>query len=236
MHRFGYASALVGRYPQLVAGVLFVSGLRNSQTPPELDALLKAEESRVSSAYRTDMLSTLPSVAAWRAAYSAFGAKPSQYRSAVEALLRRAAQAGALPRLNALVDICNCVSLRVELPVAAFDLDQLQGDVTVGFATGAEKYVGLGETQTEPPYEGEVIYTDAAGVAHSRRWNWRQSAVSGVSEATTRALVTTEAMHAEGRAAVESAVRDLAELVSRFCGGAVQTFVLDAGHPATGEA
>ena len=39
-------------------------------------------------------LSELPSVQAWRRAFSAFGVKPTQYRSACEALLRRLTKKG----------------------------------------------------------------------------------------------------------------------------------------------
>jgi hypothetical protein len=138
--RFGYTEALLERYPQLVAGVILVQDLSNPSTPQELDALLRLEEKRIAEAYTTEMLSSLPSIAAWRSAYSAFGTKPSKYRSSVEGLLRRTARDGALPRVSTLVDLCNLASLRAMLPVAAFDLDRVSGDLIVDFGTGEEGY------------------------------------------------------------------------------------------------
>ncbi|MGB8859310.1 MAG: hypothetical protein WCC60_08640, partial [Ilumatobacteraceae bacterium] len=46
----------------------------------------------------------------WREAYRSFGANPRRTRVSVEALLRRAAQSG-LPRIGALVDIYNAISV-----------------------------------------------------------------------------------------------------------------------------
>lgn len=46
----------------------------------------------------------LAEIAAWRAAFSAFGAKPSRYPSSAEALLRRVARGDELPAINRLVD------------------------------------------------------------------------------------------------------------------------------------
>ena len=57
----------------------------------------------------------LAPVAAWRAAYQAFGAKPKRTRPSVEALLRRV-EAG-LPRIDRLTDIYNAISVRHLLPV-----------------------------------------------------------------------------------------------------------------------
>jgi DNA/RNA-binding domain of Phe-tRNA-synthetase-like protein len=45
-----------------------------------------------------------PHVAAWRDAYTAFGAKPSRTRNSAEALAKRALTDAGLPRINLLVD------------------------------------------------------------------------------------------------------------------------------------
>lgn len=229
--RFGYTDALLERYPQLVAGVIVVQDLSNPSTPPELDALLRLEEKRIAETYTTEVLSSLPSIAAWRAAYSAFGTKPSKYRSSVEGLLRRTVRDGSLPRVSALVDLCNLASLRAMLPVAAFDLDRVSGNLIVDFATGGEGYFPLGEEADHPPYPGEVIYRDGQQMAHSRRWNWRQSDASRVSHDTRRVLITTEALDAGARTGVEAAVGDLTTLLSRFCGGRLQSSLLDRHSP-----
>jgi DNA/RNA-binding domain of Phe-tRNA-synthetase-like protein len=55
--------------------------------------------------------SEFPEITAWRRAFSQMGLKPTQYRCASEALLRRFRKDGSLPSIHPLVDVCNAVSL-----------------------------------------------------------------------------------------------------------------------------
>lgn len=60
-------------------------------------------------------------IQAWRRAFSQMGLKPTQYRCAAEALLRRLRKEHSLPRLHPLVDLCNAASAAYAIPVAVFD-------------------------------------------------------------------------------------------------------------------
>src|SRR5271166_5816809 len=103
-----------------------------------------------------------PEVDAWHAAYRAFGTNPKRERPSVDALRRRLARSGRLPRISAAVDCYNLVSVTHGVPAGAFDLDAVAGDIAVRFAAGDEGFTPLGEPDvTEHPRPGEVIYTDA---------------------------------------------------------------------------
>ncbi|MDL4773416.1 MULTISPECIES: B3/B4 domain-containing protein [Thermomonosporaceae] len=131
-----------------------------------------------------------PHVEAWREAYRAFGAKPKRTRPSVEALLRRA---DALPAVNKVVDAYNAVSLEYALPIGGEDLDAYRGPARLVRARGDEPFdtVSGGETITEHPAEGEVVWRDDDGVT-CRRWNWRQCARTRLTETTTNALFLLE--------------------------------------------
>ena len=148
----------------------------------------------------------MPEVAAWRRAYSKMGLKPTKYRSAAEALLRRFKREGELPRLHPLIDLCNAMSLAFALPVAIFDLAQVDQFLEVRHARGTETYLAWGGEMESVP-EGEVIFADAADHAHARRWTFRQSRKSTVSAETRHALVVAEGLHA-------SADEDVPELLN----------------------
>ncbi len=62
--------------------------------------------------------SALHSIRAWREAFAAMGLKPTQVRSAPEALLRRLRLQGDLPRLHPLVAFGNAVSAAHAIPLA----------------------------------------------------------------------------------------------------------------------
>src|SRR4029453_258902 len=126
----------------------------------------------------------LPEVQAWRRTFSRMGLKPTQYRSASEALLRRFRKDGSLPRTHPLIDLCNAVSLAFAVPVAVFDLAKVDGSLEVRYATGDESYLTF-SGETEQPDAGEVIFADEARRAYARRWTNRQSGYSAVRDTTT---------------------------------------------------
>ncbi|WP_247748372.1 B3/4 domain-containing protein [Ruegeria sp. R13_0] len=133
-------------------------------------------------------------IQAWRRAYAKMGLKPTQYRCAAEALLRRLRKSGDLPKLHPLIDLCNAVSVAFAVPVAVFDMDRISGDLCVRPADGDETYLAF-SGQSETPDPGEVIFADYGGHAHARRWANRQSLSSAVSPKTTRALIVAVAQH-----------------------------------------
>jgi DNA/RNA-binding domain of Phe-tRNA-synthetase-like protein len=63
-----------------------------------------------------------PQILATRAAYKALGKDPARYRGSAEALLRRVIAGKGLPRINAVVDIINLVSVESRLPSGLYDL------------------------------------------------------------------------------------------------------------------
>ena len=232
MSLFRYHPSLLKRYPETRGAIIRVTGLQGGASSPDLLELYKQEQAATLERIGDRPLSELPSISAWRRCFSAFGVRPTQYRSAVEALLRRLTKRGDIPSINRLVDIGNLVSIRHEMPVAIFDTRELALPVTVRFADGHERFTGLGEREAQHPARGEVIFADTSDLVVARRWCWRQSAESAAQAGTTEALVTCEAQHAESADAVARALEDLTDLLSRFAGGEARAAILDVGNPA----
>lgn len=214
MTLFAYASDLLDRFPSTRGGIIHAVGLANGPSP---DALLDAyidEQMQVRQALGGTPLSEVPQLAAWRRIFSGFGVKPTQYRSAAEALLRRLTKQGDIPSINLLVDVANLVSIRHRLPVAVFDQASVTGTTTVRFASGDEGFTDLGSGDISNPEPGEVVFVDDAGVVSARRWCWRQSAQSAAGPTTTEALITVEGQHEGAGEDVGQALDDLRRLVS----------------------
>jgi DNA/RNA-binding domain of Phe-tRNA-synthetase-like protein len=231
--QFRYDSLILERYPTIRGGVILARGLHNGPTPPALADAFRAEQQAVLARLGDTPLSELPSLAAWRRAFTAFGVKPTQYRSAAEALLRRLTKQGDIPTLNLLVDLGNLVSIRYGLPVAVFDLRATTGTVTVRFATAGERFSDLGTTEVVAPEPGEVIFVDEAGLVSARRWCWRQSDQSAAREDTTTALITVEGHHATAAQDVQSALKDLKNLLAQYApGAALHAALLSPENPA----
>lgn len=230
MTSFKYHPDIFHRFPNLASGVIIASQVTNSQTPEELKDAYFQEQVQTLNRIGDLPLSEIPALAAWRSAFREFGVNPTKYRCAPEALLRRLTKKGDIPCINAIVDICNLVSIRYAIAVASFDTRALTGDITVRFADGSERYTGLGEEELISPEPGEVIFVDDSGLVIARRWCWRQSSESATQLDTTNAILTVEAQHEESLPDVDNAVDLLVGLLDKYAGGSFKHSILHAGR------
>jgi DNA/RNA-binding domain of Phe-tRNA-synthetase-like protein len=174
------------RFPEYTALIIYATGLANGPSDEESVGLLRAAEQETRERLAGMRPADHPHIAAWRKAFSAFGAKPSKYPSSTEALLGRVLKGNELPAINRVVDIYNATSLRRALPVGGEDRDALASGLVLTFADGDEPFDVLSDGGPSHPEPGEVVWKDAAGVT-CRRWNWRQGRRTMLTEETTNA-------------------------------------------------
>jgi DNA/RNA-binding domain of Phe-tRNA-synthetase-like protein len=185
--------AVLALRPDYRALLVVVDGLTPTASNDVGEALLQRAEASAAQALADIPVDELPHVAAWRDAYRGFGAKPQRTRHSLEALLRRAA--GGLPRVNALTDVYNAVSVIHQVPLGGEDLHEYAGPPRLRVATGAEPFdtTAHGEAVVEHPEPGEVVWCDDAGVT-CRRWNWRQATRTRLRDDTTAAIFILDAL------------------------------------------
>ncbi len=204
---FRHSGEIWRDFPELVPGVVFADGITG-------DVVASDRVARFTDIARSRLAgvteSELPEIQAWRRVFARMGLKPTQYRCASEALLRRFRKDGTLPQVHPLVDVCNAVSLAFAVPVAVFDIARITGRLEVRYAAGDEDYLTF-SGQAEHPSPREVIFADQARQVHARRWTNRQSALSAVQASTVTALIVAEAMH-------DSASSDVPELIAAVAG------------------
>jgi DNA/RNA-binding domain of Phe-tRNA-synthetase-like protein len=204
---FQHSSDVWTDFPELVPGVLAADGITSDVSVDDRIAGFHAvAESRL----ETSSEGELPEIRAWRRAFSRMGLEPTRHRCAAEALLRRFRKEGSLPRIHPLIDLCNAVSMAFAVPVAVFDVSRIAEYVEVRYAAGDEKYETF-SGETESPESGEVIFADAAGRAHARRWTNRQSGYSAVRDTTSSVLIVAEALHESAEADITRLTATMAE-------------------------
>ena len=213
--------AVFAAQPSYAAVLVVASGVRNGPSDAASDALLREAEEHLR-ARGLERAADDPHVAAWRAAFSAFGAKPSRFPCSAEALAGRVLKGGELPRINRLVDVYNAVSVRYMIPVGGEDADRLEGEPRLVVATGEEAFDG----PDGPPKPGEIVWRDDAGVT-CRRWNWRQGRRTALTEDTTRALFIFDRLEPLALDALEAAVD---ELVAHLDGATIERRVTLRGQ------
>jgi DNA/RNA-binding domain of Phe-tRNA-synthetase-like protein len=228
---FQYTEKILETFPSVIGGTVHGHQVRNGPTSEEVNSVYQAEQQFAFQRYQDLPMTEIPSIQAWRKVFQTFGVKPTQYRNAAEALLRRLIKHGDVPSINCLVDIANLVSLRYALPVAIFDLKDVRRPVSVQFSNGSERFTPLGANQVEHPKPGEVVFADRSGLAVARRWCWRQSDNSAAREETVEILVTIEGHHAGALEDVQAAKEDLMALLEEHTGGRYNQGLLSSDSP-----
>lgn len=215
------------KYPGYVRGLVSVRRAINIESPiDEVDRMLQGAQKAVRQRADLEPVSAHPNIAAWREAYRAFGAKPTEYPSSIEALVKRIRRGADLPYINTLAAICNSVSLRYLTPIGGHAIDPMaaDGELRLGFARGDEDFVPLGSPPNSGPIEhpepGEVIFTYNTSTVLCRRWTWRQGEFSKLQRTTTAVVINVDGLPPVTRAEVELICADLATLVGMYCGNA----------------
>ncbi|MCC7370491.1 MAG: hypothetical protein IT306_18855 [Chloroflexi bacterium] len=220
---------LFQQFPGYSWGKVICWGLDNRRGLEEATLLLRDVEARVRQDESLVDVVAHPKIAAWRLAFSQFGARPSKYQSSVEALLRRARRGDDLPPINAVVAVYNAVSLRFLLPVGGDDLDLVSGGLHLRVARGDELFRPLGADEDDPPAPSEIIYADDAKVL-CRRWTWRGGEPSKISPATSNAVLNVHGLPPATLDEVTRATETLATLVREVCGGGSTWYVQHEGQ------
>lgn len=224
---FAHSPKIWQQFPQLVPGLLVIDGIHPQA---DVEARLEPWYQRARERLSRGPESQLDEVSAWRRVYSQMGLKPTKYRSAAEALLRRFRREDEVPRLHPLVDLCNAVSLAFALPVAVFDLEQVADYLEVRHATGDEEYLAFSD-KTETPDADEVIFADADNHVHARRWTFRQSRQSVIQPETRHVLIVSEGLHETAETDVRNLINALEENIAELWSPPRHKAVLTAASP-----
>ncbi|MDM8519902.1 phenylalanine--tRNA ligase beta subunit-related protein [Anaerolineales bacterium HSG6] len=223
---FQHSAQIRAQFPQLSAGVLALTDIQPDVTV-ELNLYFQQARDRLQQ-YGAE--SKMPSVSAWRRAYSQMGFKPTKYRSAAEALLRRFKKEDNLPRLHPLVDLCNAISLAYALPVAVYDLDHVGSFLEVRHASGTEEHLAFNGS-IEHPAPNEVIFADGSNHAHARRWTFRQSRQSTIRPESSQILIVSEGLHETATTDVEALINTIAKAVGEHWSPPIKQAMLTAEAP-----
>jgi DNA/RNA-binding domain of Phe-tRNA-synthetase-like protein len=226
MH-FSHAVEIWRDFPELAAVALSVDGITKTvDVRDRVAAFSAAAQARLGSGSESE----LPEIQAWRRAFGSMGLKPTQYRCASEALLRRFRKEGSLPAIHPLIDLCNAVSLAFAVPIAVFDLAKVEGSLEVRHAAGGERYLSFAG-EVEHPEPGEMIFADAAGNAHARRWTNRQSGLSAVRDETRAVLIVAEALHETAQTDIARLAATLGEAIAEVWSGKPKSALLSRSAP-----
>lgn len=189
MSKFIIEDKMFDNYPNLEVGIIVCKNVDNSTIDESFYDEFSKEKEKVITKFRDVALAEYPVISEWRKVYKSFGEKKA--RSSIEALIRRTINGNEIPRINPLVDIYNMISIKYELPCGGENLDKIDSDIVLGFASGNEKFVELGSSEEETVNEGEIVYRFNDTVI-CRNFNYRESDITKLDNDTKNCVLVIE--------------------------------------------
>jgi DNA/RNA-binding domain of Phe-tRNA-synthetase-like protein len=188
-------------------GVLWWAGATVVERAEALDPLLAEAEAAVRAHPPAE-------TAAVRTMYKRVGLDPTRTRPSNEALLRRLLKGGAIPRINAMVDVVNWCSVEFQLPYGLYDRARMRGTPTLRLGADGEEYAGIRKDVVH--VGGRITVADDDGPFGNPT---SDSARTMVTQATTEALVVVYASADTSGPRLASVLDRTAERLARICGG-----------------
>lgn len=225
MQKFIATESFWNLFPDAQIGIVVVRDMKTADevTPEdaaEVEALLKKANVQASRHITNPTLSQNQPVAVWRAAYQKFKTKKGA-RVSIENLLKRVMKDNPVGHITPSVDIYNAISLKWAFPVGGENVDSFVGDVRLAVTEGGDKFLPLGENESDDPtLPGELCYLDDEG-AICRCWNWRDGVRTALGDDSRNAFLIIESVDPARADDLVAAIDELAELHERYLGATV---------------
>ncbi len=142
---YSISDEVFNKFPGYVRGVVIAQEVHNGNSPPELVAMLREAEASLRQKISLEQIAAHPNIAAWREAFRQMGVKPSEFRSSIEALGRRACASRSCLRSTRWWTSAmsfRCATWRRPAGMRSIVLTQ---DIELRPATGQEIFVPFGE-------------------------------------------------------------------------------------------
>jgi len=194
------------------------SVIRGVRVEEESEALEKFKETVATEVRKRYSLETIKDEDIFREYRDFFwqlGIDPTKKRPAAEALTRRILQEKSIPRVNTLVDSYNLASIKTGIPMGAFDLDRLDGALTLRFADG-EEFLGIG-------MEEPIVLRDVLVVSDEKKliamYPYRDADTTKITLRTKNVFLLVCGVPGIDEEKLEEAKTVAEDIITTFCGG-----------------
>ncbi len=120
--------------------------------------------------------------------------------------------------INQAVDIYNLISLESRLALGAHNIDRVDGNVTLRFTDGSERFVPIGQTEPIPVAPHEYCYCDDANEVLCRL-EIRQVEKTKVDEEARNVFYIVQGNEATPDGLLYETAQKILDLTTKICGG-----------------
>jgi DNA/RNA-binding domain of Phe-tRNA-synthetase-like protein len=206
-------------------GIIIGKHLTNTETTDEDESRLRRAEEQMRCTIQSDQLREVRNVALYRDVMTKAGINPNKYLVSVEAMFKRILKGGNLPKINALVDLCNAVSVEQVISLGGHDLDDITRDMEVRFSHPEDRFLPFGAEDYEPVDENELVFT-SGNIVQTRKWVWRQSELGKMTLNSSN--IVFQLVGFGDDPSFDNAMKSIEDLVIERFNGNFKSFVVDA--------
>ena len=217
--------------PTIQFGIIVAKNLKNSPTTPEDDAYLTNAEESIRNDITPDALKSHPQIAIYREALETVGINPNKYINSVEAMSKRVIKGANLPRINALVDLCNALALKYRVSMGGHDLADIKADLEVRPSVQGDIFLPFGETTYETVAPGEIVFT-SGNIVQTRQWLWRQSELGKVTLDSKDIIFQLVGFNHGDPSQLSKAMHALEEILSSRFEVTYESYLVDHTNPS----
>lgn len=146
------------------------------------------------------------------------GVKRRKNIPSTQNLIKILEKSGDIYYISRVVDVYNILSLDNKLSYGAHDLRFVEGNITLRFTDGTERFVPLGQPEPKAIAPGEYAYCDDGNDVLCRL-EIRQVEKTAIRPDTTDIALLVQGNEATDDEYVKKGMSDLIEMLEKYCGG-----------------
>lgn len=200
--------------------ILFVviKGVDNKTPSEEFDNFRNEEIRKLVEKYKDLDVHQDPILEGFNILHDNTGVKRRKNIPASENLIKLLRKHGGMNPINKAVDIYNLVSMETKLALGAHDIDKVDGNVTLRFTDGTERFQPLGVDAPIPIAPHEYSYIDDSNEVLCRL-EIRQVLKTLVTEDTTNIFYIVQGNEATTDEYLRNGAQQIIDLTTKYCGG-----------------
>ncbi len=216
--------------PNIKFGILVGKNIVNSETTAKDEERLRKAESKMREEIKPENLRDLHNVALYRDIMVKSGINPNKYPPSVEAMFKRIIKGGQLPIINALVDLCNAVSVEQGISLGGHDLKDIHEDLEVRYSRKGDVFLPFGGKEYEDVPEGELVFV-SGNVVQTLKWVWRQSELGKLTNESNNIFFQLVGFEYNEESTLYKAMVDIENLVIERFNGSIKKYIVDISNP-----
>ena len=195
-----------------------VYGMDNHGEDPEWAAYREKRLEELYAEYESLEVHEDPILEGFNILHDRTGVKRRKNIPASENLIRLLKKNHGMFYINQAVDIYNLISLESKLALGAHNIDRVDGNVTLRFTDGSERFLFFWQSEPIPVAAHEYSYCDDANEVLCRL-EIRQVEKTKVDEEARNVFYIVQGNDATPDALLYETAQRIVELTTRYCGG-----------------